>query len=280
MADPWQRRLAEALGFLRRRLAGDYAVDDFGYDPEFNAAVLMPLARALYYQWFRIEVRGIANVPADGGALIVANHAGTLPIDALMVQVAMLDHHPAQRNLRALGADLVYDLPVLGHVARKSGHTLACRTDAERLLSSGHLVGVWPEGFKGIGKPYTQRYKLQRFGRGGFMASALRTSAPVVPCSIVGSEEIYPMIGNLEMLARLLGLPYFPLTPTFPWLGALGVLPLPSKWIIDFGTPLRTDPYPPRAADDPGLVFELTDQVRETIQDRLHELLRDRGCPF
>ena len=280
MAEAWEHRLAAALAFLRRRLAGDYAVDDFGYDPDLTANVLIPLARTLYDQWFRIEVRGLENVPAHGGALVVANHAGTLPVDAIMVQVAVLDRHPAHRNLRALGADLVYDLPLLGHIARKSGHTLACRADAERLLSSGEVVGVWPEGFKGIGKPYSERYKLQRFGRGGFVASALRTRTPIIPCSVVGAEEIYPMIGNLRSVARVLGLPYFPITPTFPWLGVLGLLPLPSKWIIDFGEPVRTDGYPPEAADDPALVFELTDQVRETIQGRLHELLLDRGDPF
>lgn len=280
MAEPWEHRLAGVLAFLSRRLTGDYSVDDFGYDPDLNAGVLMPFARTLYYQWFRIEVRGIENLPQRGGALVVANHAGTLPVDAIMVQVAILDHHPAHRNLRALGAELVYDLPLLGHVARKSGHTLACRADAERLLSSGEIVGVWPEGFKGIGKPYAERYKLQRFGRGGFVASALRTGAPIVPCSVVGSEEIYPMVGNLKALARLLGLPYFPLTPTFPWLGPLGLLPLPSKWIIDFGEPIPTRAYPSEAADDAALVFELTDQVRETIQHRLHELLVDRGPAF
>lgn len=284
MAEPWERQLAHqlagALGFLRRRLAGDYEVDEFGYDADLSAAVLMPLARALYYGWFRIEVRGLDNLPARGGALVVANHAGTLPVDAIMAQVAVLDHHPAHRNLRALGAELVYDLPLLSHLARKSGHTLACRADAERLLRSGEVVGVWPEGFKGIGKPYTERYKLQRFGRGGFAASALRTQVPIVPCSIVGAEEIYPMIGNFKVLARLLGLPYFPITPTFPWFGWLGLLPLPSRWIIDFGEPVRTDSYLPEAADDAALVFELTDQVRETIQHRLNELLDDRGSPF
>ncbi|MQA85074.1 MAG: glycerol acyltransferase [Streptosporangiales bacterium] len=280
MDDAWERQLDAAVAFLRRRLAGDYEVDEFGFDPDFNEHALMPLARTLYYHWFRIEVEGLENVPSRGGALVVANHAGTLPVDAIMVQVAMLDHHPAERKLRALGADLVYSLPLLSHLARKSGHTLACRADADRLLGRGEVVGVWPEGFKGIGKPYTERYKLQRFGRGGFVASALRAQVPIVPCSVVGAEEIYPMIGDLRALARLLGLPYFPVTLTFPWLGVLGLLPLPSKWIIDFGEPVRTDVYPPESADDTALVFELTDQIRETIQNRLHELLLRRGPAF
>lgn len=276
----WEDHLAGALAFLRRRLTGEYDIDEFGYDPDLNENVLMPLARLLYYQWFHIEVRGLENVPSRGSALVVANHAGTLPIDAIMIQVALLDHHPAHRHLRALGADLVYRMPWLGHISRRSGHTLACPTDAQRLLSYGEVVGVWPEGFKGIGKPFTERYRLQRFGRGGFVASALRTHAPIVPCAVVGAEEIYPMVGDSKVLARLFGLPYFPVTPTFPWLGPLGLVPLPTKWIIEFGEPVPTDSYPPVAADDPALVFELTDQVREMIQHRLDHLRVERGSPL
>src|ERR1700710_735619 len=138
-----------------------------------------------------------------------------------MTPLAICDHHPAHRHLRMLGADLVFQLPLLAPLARKAGNTLACQADAERLLSTGQLVGVWPEGFKGVGKPYSERYKLQRFGRGGFVSAALRTGTPIVPCSIVGAEEIYPIIGTLPSLARLLGVPYLPITPTFPWLGPL-----------------------------------------------------------
>jgi 1-acyl-sn-glycerol-3-phosphate acyltransferase len=179
-----------------------------------------------------------------------------------------------------LGADLVFRTPLLGSIARKSGQTLACTPDAERLLDSGELVGVWPEGFKGIGKHFRDRYKLQRFGRGGFVSAALRTRAPIIPCAIVGAEEIYPMIGDLQPLARLLGAPYFPITPLFPLLGPLGMIPLPSKWYIEFGEPLCTDTYEPAAADDPMLVFNLTDQVRETIQQSLYRLLTQRRNAF
>jgi 1-acyl-sn-glycerol-3-phosphate acyltransferase len=139
---------------------------------------------------------------------------------------------------------------------------------------------VWPEGFKGIGKPYSERYKLQRFGRGGFVAAAMSTGVPIVPCSIVGAEEIYPLVGNIPSLARLLGVPYIPITPFFPLLGPLGLIPLPSKWVIEFGEPIRTDAYPTGAADDPMLVFNVTDQVRETIQHTLYELLMRRERVF
>jgi 1-acyl-sn-glycerol-3-phosphate acyltransferase len=220
------------------------------------------------------------NVPANGGALIVANHSGTVPVDSTMTQLALHDHHPAQRHLRMLAADLVFTLPVVAPMARKTGATLACNEDAERLMSAGELVGVWPEGFKGIGKPFSERYKLQRFGRGGFVSAALRSGVPIIPCSIVGAEEIYPLIANIPTLARLLGVPYIPITPFFPLLGPLGLLPLPSKWIIEFGEPIETDKIGPGGADDPMLVFNLTDQVREVIQQTLYKLLLARRSVF
>lgn len=276
----WDQRIAGGLAFLRRRLTGEYDVDDFGYDAELTDQVLMSLLRPVYDKYFRVEVKGIENIPADGGALIVANHSGTLPWDGLMMQVAVHDNHAHGRHLRLLAADLVFMLPVVNELARKAGHTLACAEDAETLLERGELVGVMPEGFKGIGKPFGERYKLQRFGRGGFVSTALRTGSPIVPCSIVGAEEIYPMIGNAKTLARVLGIPYFPLTPTFPWLGPLGAVPLPTKWTIQFGEAIPTDGYPPEAADDPMLMFNLTDQVREQIQHTLYKLLVQRRSVF
>ncbi|WP_327235139.1 acyltransferase family protein [Streptomyces sp. NBC_01317] len=276
----WERRIAGGLAFLRRRVTGDYEVDEFGYDKELTDQVLMSLIRPVYENYFRVEVKGIENIPSEGGALVVANHSGTLPLDGLMMQVAVHDNHPGDRHLRLLAADLVFMLPVVNELARKAGHTLACAEDAERLLERGEVVGVMPEGFKGIGKPFGDRYKLQRFGRGGFVSTALRAGVPIVPCSIVGAEEIYPMVGNSKTLARLLGIPYFPLTPTFPWLGPLGALPLPTKWTIQFGEPIPTDGYPPEAAEDPMLMFNLTDQVREQIQHTLYKLLVQRRSVF
>jgi 1-acyl-sn-glycerol-3-phosphate acyltransferase len=274
----WERRLQDLNEFLRRRLAGDYEVDEYGFDPEVTERFLLSAIRPLAERWFRVEARGIENIPAEGGALVVSNHSGTVPVDGLVTMVTVHDH--AGRSLRPLGADLVFRLPVIGELARKSGATLACNEDAQRMLSNGELVGVWPEGFKGIGKPYSERYKLQRFGRGGFVSAALRTGVPIVPCSVVGAEEIYPMIGNMATLARLLGVPYVPITPFFPWMGVLGLVPLPSKWLIEFGEPIRTDSYDEGAADDPMLVFNVTDQVRETIQQTLYSLLMQRTSVF
>jgi 1-acyl-sn-glycerol-3-phosphate acyltransferase len=278
LGEDWERRAADLLAMVRRRLTGDYEVDDFGFDPEITSRIFMAALRPIAEKWFRVEVRGIENIPAEGGALIVANHSGTVPVDGLMTMVAVHDH--ASRHLRALGADLVFTLPLVSKLARQAGTTLACAEDAEAMLRQGELVGVWPEGFKGVGKPYSERYKLQRFGRGGFVAAAMRTGVPIVPCSIVGAEEIYPLVGNIPSLARLLGVPYIPITPFFPLLGPLGLIPLPSKWLIEFGEPIRTDAYPSGAAEDPMLVFDVTDQVRETIQQTLYELLVRRERVF
>jgi 1-acyl-sn-glycerol-3-phosphate acyltransferase len=278
--DDVERHIAAMLAFVRRRLTGDYTVDDFGFDRDFTEHFYLPVLRPLYRRWFRVEVRGVENIPAEGGGLVVANHSGTIAMDSLMTQVAVHDEHPAHRHLRMLGADLVFQTPVIGNVARKSGSTLAANPDAERLLASGELCGVWPEGFKGVGKPFSERYKLQRFGRGGFVSAALRTGVPIIPCSIVGAEEIYPILGNVKTVARLLGAPYAPITPTWPLLGPLGLVPLPSKWIIEFGAPVSTADLGPSAADDPMLVFDLTDQVRETIQQTLYSLLMQRRSVF
>src|SRR6476646_4469255 len=216
----WEQRVADGLAFVRRRLEGNYEVDEFGFDKEFADTLALPALRNLYEKWFRVEVNGIENVPAAGSALLVSNHAGGLwPLDAAMTAVAVRLEHPAGRHLRPLGADLMFGTPGVGTLARRSGATLACPADTDRLLRSGELVGVWPEGFKGIGKNYRDRYELQRFGRGGFVRSAITAAAPIVPVSIVGSEEIHPVLANASVLARLLALPYFPITPTFPWLG-------------------------------------------------------------
>ena len=277
----WQHRLAGLAEFARRRLSGDYEVDQFGFDPELNSAVLMPAALAVYRQWFRVRMRGLENLPGSGPALVVANHSGVLPLDAIMLQAGIYAEHPQHRNLRLLGADLVYEMPGLSGLARRSGHTRADPACADRLLQAGELVGVFPEGVKGIGTPFRERYRLQRFGRGGFARTAISAGVPIIPCAIVGAEEIYPMIRNAERVARLLSLPYFPVTPLFPWLGPLGAVPLPSNWIIEF-----SDPVPTAGLADGGdrdredATAELADRVRDTIQARLDDLVIERGPAF
>jgi 1-acyl-sn-glycerol-3-phosphate acyltransferase len=278
-ADGWRQRLVGAAQFAQRRFRHEYEVDEFGFDPDLNGSVLMPLALALYRNWFRIEIRGLENIPDTGAALIVANHSGVLPIDAIMVQAGIFAEHPCRRHLRLLGADMVYSTPVLSGLARRSGHARASPEDALRLLESGELVGVFPEGFKGSGKLFSERYRLQRFGRGGFARVALQAGAPIIPCAIVGAEEIYPMVGNAEGLARALKLPYFPLTPLFPWLGPIGAVPLPSTWIIEFSPAIETSAHA-SAEPDEDLSAKLALEVRDVIQDRLDELVVERGPAF
>jgi 1-acyl-sn-glycerol-3-phosphate acyltransferase len=239
--------------------------DDFGADRRF-AETLEPLLEFLYAVWWRVETTGVEHVPAEGPGLVVANHSGVLPYDGMMVQLAIRHEHPARRICRMLALDMFALLPGLAPGLSKSGSVRANPDNAERLLRRGELVGVFPEGVKGVGKYYRERYRLARFGRGGFVRIALRTRTPIVPCAVVGAEEIHPVVAKADWVGRPLGLPYFPITPTFPWLGPLGLVPLPTKWSIDFGDPLDLADYGPEAADDPILVNRLSEEVRSTIQ--------------
>ena len=250
-------------------------VDDFGYDPRF-AETVRPLLEVLYTLWWRVETAGVTNVPAAGPALLVANHSGVLPWDGAMIKLAVRNEHPARRECRMLVLDMFALLPFLAPLLARIGEVRASQENGERLLRRGELVGVFPEGVKGIGKPFRQRYKLARFGRGGFLRLALRAQAPIVPCAVVGAEEIHPVLARADWLGRPLGLPYFPLTPSFPWLGPLGAIPLPTRWSIDFGEPIDLSQHGPGAAEDPILVNRLSEEVRSTIQRMLDDRLARR----
>jgi 1-acyl-sn-glycerol-3-phosphate acyltransferase len=234
----------------------------------------------MYERWWRVEATGAKNVPSHGRALLVANHAGILPWDGTMMSVALLKEHPLPRFPRFLVLNWAFELPWVSAALRKLGGVPASPYNAIRLLEQDELVAVFPEGIKGAGKDFKDRYRLQRFGRGGFVEIALRTGAPIVPVAVVGSEEIYPKIGESGLLARLTGAPYFPITPTFPVLGPLGVVPLPSKWRIEFGEPIDVSAYGPGAADDRPLVFEISERVRDTVQQLVYENLVKRGSAF
>jgi 1-acyl-sn-glycerol-3-phosphate acyltransferase len=163
---------------------------------------------------------------------------------------------------------------------RRAGGVPASPHNAARLLGEDELVVAFPEGVKGTGKAFSERYRVQRFGRGGFVEVALRTGSPIVPVAVVGSEEIYPKLGESPALARAVGAPFVPLTPTFPWLGLLGLVPLPARWRIEFCEPIDLSEHGPDAAEDRRLLFEVTEQVRETIQGKLYENLVKRGSAF
>ena len=273
------RDARETLSRIVDRMDGDYAEDEWGFDEEFTELV-EPFFAFLYETWWRVKVEGAERVPAHGRALLTANHAGILPWDATMISVALVREHPLPRNPRFLVLNWAFDLPWVSSGMRKVGGVVASPFNAMRLLEQDHLVAVFPEGVKGTGKPYSERYRLQRFGRGGFVEIALRTGAPIVPVAVVGSEEIYPKLADLPWVARLIGAPYFPVTPTFPLLGPLGVIPLPSKWRIEFLDPIETASYGPDGADDRALVLELSERVRDQIQQALYANLVKRGQAF
>ncbi len=273
------RGTRERMQTAARRLAGDYSEDEWGLDEELVHAV-EPLFAFLYDRWWRVRSVGTANVPTDGRALLAANHAGIVPWDAMMMSMAIERAHPLPRRPRFLVLNWAFELPYASVAIRKLGGVVASPHNALRLLEQDRLVAVFPEGVKGAGKPFGERYRLQRFGRGGFVEVALRTGAPIIPVAVVGSEEIYPKLGEAPLLARLLGMPFFPLTPTFPWLGPLGAVPLPSKWRIEFCEPIETAVYGPDAAEDRSLVLELSERVREIVQGKLYENLARRGSSW
>jgi 1-acyl-sn-glycerol-3-phosphate acyltransferase len=250
-------------------------VDDFGLDPAFEDK-LRPLLTLLYRNYFRVQVEGIDQVPSAGAAVIVANHSGTLPLDGAMLRTAIRLDHPSGRNLRWLAEDFVFYLPFAGVVLNRIGAVRACPENAERLLEQNALIAVFPEGVHGIKKLYSERYRLQRFGRGGYIRLCLRTRVPLVPCAIVGAEETNPLLYRLDWPSALVKLPYVPITPTFPLLGPLGLLPVPTRWKIRFGEPISFDRYGPEAADDNVLVSSLSERVRTSIQSLIDGGLRSR----
>ncbi len=251
-------------------------VDEFGRDPQVAARV-EPLLEFLYKSYFRVSTQGLGHIPEDGRALIVANHSGTLPYDGAMIMHAVKHEHSAHRAVRPLVEDFVFHFPYLGTLMNRIGGVRACQENAERLLEQDQLVAVFPEGIKGIGKLFKERYQLQRFGRGGFVKLALKCDAPIIPTAVVGAEEIHPMLSKITWLAKSFGIPYIPVTPTFPALGPFGLMPLPTKWFIAFGEPLYYNAeYGAEGANDRILVNKLAEQVRNRIQAMIDELLKER----
>jgi 1-acyl-sn-glycerol-3-phosphate acyltransferase len=247
---------------------------DSGYDPAFIERAA-PLLEFLWSRYFRVQLRGMENVP-PGAALVVANHSGGLPYDGAMLIYAFHRDHPQHRPLRTLVANFAFRSAWMRPVMSQLGGVRASTNNALSLLARGQLVGVFPEGLRGVGKPYRERYRLAHFGRGGFVRLARTAQVPIVPVAIVGAEEIHPVLGKLTKLAQPLGLPYIPITPTFPLLGPLGLLPVPTKWSIQVGAPIAVPPGP-SSAD----TVEIAEAVRQRMDQMIAELLvRRRSILF
>jgi 1-acyl-sn-glycerol-3-phosphate acyltransferase len=225
-----------------------------------------------------VEVSGVDNLPADGPALLVCNHGGALPWDGVMLKTAIQRNHAGGRSLRWLIEDYVFHSPFMGAFLNRIGAVRACQENAERLLAQGELLAVFPEGVKGVEKPYSKRYELQRFGRGGHVKLALRMGVPLIPAAIVGAEETHPLLHPVRAFSKAVGLPFIPITPTFPLLGPLGLMPLPSRWRIAIGKPLADlDGLDASDAEDTLRVNELNERVRSGVQSLLHAALEARG---
>ena len=265
---------------LRQLLPADEpgrAIDDWGRS-ETAFQLADPILNFYYRYWFRVELEGVENVPATGGALLVANHSGALPPDAPMIMQGIRTEHPQPRPIYMLGEHWFKGYPGVGMVANKIGMVAAHPANAQRLLrDEGRLALVFPEGQKGSRKLYWQRYRLRRFGRGGFVRTAMRAGVPIVPIAVVGAEEAMPIFAHVPLLQRLTGLIYFPVNHAFPHFGlAAGLMYLPAKFRIRFLAPVDLSGYGPDDAGDVALVQSVSEQIRASIQREVDQLVSSR----
>jgi 1-acyl-sn-glycerol-3-phosphate acyltransferase len=265
-----QRRVS-TLGMSER--SGE--VDEFGMD-EIVLRRVRPLLELLYEHYWRIELHGIDQIPDTGPCLFVANRSGLLPYDGLMVSHAIW-RMGSKLQPRFMVADWLITLPFVQPYLARLGGVRACRENAERLIRSGEAVLAFPEGQKGAAKTFRERYRLKRFGRGGVVRVALETRVPIIPIGVVGAEEAHPILFKWDTPARAVGLPFLPVTPTFPLLGPLGLLPLPTKWVIRIGAPISIAHLPPDAARDELLISRMNEELRSEIQVLIDTGLSDRG---
>lgn len=265
--------LMRMIGRARMRNRSE-EVDDFGADPKAEER-FEPLMEFLYNSYFRVQTEGVQNVPERGRCLLVANRSGLLPWDSMMIKAALQREHPSQRRVRWLIEDFVYNQPFMGPLVARLGGVRACQEHAQRLLMQEELVCVFPEGIIGATKLYADRYRLGRFGRGGYVRLVLRTGTPIVPVAVIGAEEAHPVIGRVGIGGRLLGATALPITPTFPALGPLGLIPAPTKWSVVFGEPIHFEGGP-ELADDLVQVRRLNERVRTTLQAMVTEALKRR----
>jgi 1-acyl-sn-glycerol-3-phosphate acyltransferase len=273
-----ERRQAELMRELLPAIEPERRVNDWGRSERFEGAFDASVIEFFYRYWFRTEVEGIENVPADGGALLVSNHSGALPPDAAMITRAIREEHPQPRQLHVTVEHFFKGYPGFSMLVPKLGAVAAHPANVHRLLyDEEELVLVFPEGRKGTEKLYKDRYRLRRFGRGGFVEAAMRAEAKLVPVCVVGAEEAAPVFAQVGILKRLTGLIYFPVTPTVPWFGPLGMLGyLPAKFKIRFLPPIDTREMGADPASDRALVQTVAQEIRARIQENLHDMLATR----
>jgi 1-acyl-sn-glycerol-3-phosphate acyltransferase len=252
-------------------LEPDRRLDDWGRSERIEGLFDSTVYEFYYRIWFRCEVEGIENVPGTGGALLVSNHAGALPPDAAMITKAIREEHPQPRLVRPLVENFFKGYPGLSMLLPKIGCVPAHPANAHRLLADeGQLALVFPEGRKGSEKLYKERYRLRRFGRGGFVETAMKAGVPIIPIAVIGAEEAQPIFAHVSALQKLTKLIYFPITPTFPALGPLAALAfLPAKFKIRFLEPVRTDDMGAAPWEDASLVQEVAQEIRARIQEEL-----------
>ena len=267
------RELEDRLQRIPNRL-NEYGFDPYGLDPEWIRRGALPSA-LLYRYYFRAETHDIDRMPA-GRVLVIANHAGQLPFDGLMLATALLLEAEPPRIARAMGEYWIPRIPIFNVMATRGGAMVGTPENCAHMLEHGECVVAFPEGVRGMNKRFRDRYVLQRFGL-GFMRLALETHTPIVPVGIVGSEEQNPGFANLEGVARALGIPAFPLTWAFPWLGPLGMLPLPVKYHLHFGEPLSFEGDP---SDEDAVIEEKVAEVKRSIETLLAAGLRERSGVF
>lgn len=251
-------------------------IDDMGFDPHVDAKV-RPLLETLCKRYFRVALAGAEHLPENGRALLVANRSGALPWDGLVLRTALRAARPSLCPLRWLAEDSVIHYPFMGVMMNRLGAVRACPENAERLLSQDRMVAVFPEGAQGSRKLFRDRYRLQRFGRGGYVKLALKFGVPILPTAIIGAEETNPVLGRSRLLGRIVGTESMPITPTFPWLGPLGLLPAPIKWRIAIGEPIDLSKHGPRSADDALVVHRLNEQIRASLQTLVDQSKTARG---
>lgn len=266
----------ERIERLPIRTLPDTDCDEFGMSREFLKDVA-PFALFFYKKWFRVNLHGIENIPAEGPAIIVPNHSGQLPLDGAMITAACMFEAEPPRFPRSMIEKWFPTLPHVALLMQRAGQVVGVMENADRLLEQGEILMVFPEGAKGSGKTWDKRYQLQKFNL-GFMELAIRHGVPIIPAAVIGGEEQAPNFYNVEPLAKKLGMLYFPLTPTFPWLGLLGFVPLPSKYHIYIGEPMDFSNHT-KHIDDPDKIRELVEQVRGKVQSMVEKGLKERPFP-